>query len=76
MSQRHASREPEPSENWEREQTIEELNDLIRLAEKAAQRLAHESHFEAYGEAHSLLNMLHHARAAAETIRRKQQQTQ
>jgi len=63
------------TESWEREQTIEELNDLIRLAEEAAQRLTHESHFDAYGEAHSLLDMLHHARAAADIIRRKHQQT-
>lgn len=72
MIQRNTSREPESGESWEREQTIDELNDLIRLAEKAAQRLAHESHFEAYGEAHALLDMLRHVRAAAETIRRKQ----
>lgn len=66
--------EHESTASWEREQTIDELNDLIRLAEQAAQRLAHESHFEAYGEARALLDMLHRARTAAEIIRRKYQQ--
>jgi hypothetical protein len=65
--------EQHSTEDWERGQTIEELNELIRLAERVAQRLTHESHFEAYGEAHSLLDMLHRARAAAEVIRHRQQ---
>lgn len=66
--------EQESTASWERAQTIDELNELIRLAEQAAQRLAHESHFESYSEARALLDMLHRARAAAEIIRRDQQQ--
>lgn len=58
------------NETWERKETIEELNDLIRLAEEAAQRLAHESHFDSYGEAHQLLDILHRARIAADAILR------
>jgi hypothetical protein len=56
---------------WERGQTIEELNELVRFAEEVAQRLVEESHFESYDDAHSLLIILHRARLAAELIRRK-----
>lgn len=60
----------ETTEAWERGETIEELSDLIRLAEEVAQRLAHESHRESYDEAHQLLDILHRARIAADTILR------
>jgi hypothetical protein len=60
----------ETSEAWERRETIEELSDLLRLAEEVAQRLAHESHLESYNEAHQLLDTLHRARMAADAILR------
>jgi hypothetical protein len=63
--------EQRSAESWERGQTIEELTELLRLAEQVAQRLAHESHFDAYAEAHSVLDASHRARTAAENIRLK-----
>ena len=57
------------SENWERQETLEELTDAIRLAEEMAQRLVFETHGRLYDDAVELRSRLHQARAKAESMK-------
>lgn len=57
------------SHGWERRETLEELMDVTRLAEKVAQRLVCETHGKSYDDSVELCELLRKARARAEFLK-------
>ena len=53
---------------WERRETLEELVDVNRLAEKVAQRLAYETHGQSYDDSVEICLLLQRARSKAEYL--------
>ncbi|MDE3021418.1 MAG: hypothetical protein KGI54_06115 [Pseudomonadota bacterium] len=58
-----------PIQDWEKRETIEELTDILHVAQEMGQRLSVESHGKAYDEVRRLAELLHQSRALAEKIR-------
>lgn len=59
----------EESREGERRETIYELADLMLVAQEMGQRLANETHGEAYAAVRELNELLHQARMQVEKIR-------
>ena len=57
------------SHGWERRETLEELMDVTRLAEKVAQRLVSETHGKSYDDSIELCKLLQKARAKADFLK-------
>ena len=56
---------------WERQETADELAELLRIAQAMTQRLARETHGETYDEIMVLAETLHQARAISDSVRAK-----
>ena len=59
----------EESREGERHETIYELSDLMLVAQEMGQRLANETHGDAYAAVRELNELLHRARVQIETIK-------
>ena len=61
----------ETPEEAERRETIEELSDLLIVAQEMGRRLANETHEETYSQVQELNELLHQARLKLGDIRQK-----
>ena len=59
----------EETHEGERRETIYELSDLLLIAQEMGQRLANETHGEAYAPVRELNELLHQARLQIEKIK-------
>lgn len=63
--------QPETQEEAERRETIEELFDLLIVAQEMGRRLANETHEEFYAQVQELNELLHRARLKLGQIRQE-----
>ena len=59
------------SHEWERRETLEELMDVTRLAERVAQRLLSETHGKSYDDSVEICVLLRKARNKAEFLQQE-----
>lgn len=59
------------SKEWEKNETIDELDNLLRIAQEMGHRLSCEIHGDLYSEVRALTELLHQTRQQADLIQKK-----
>jgi hypothetical protein len=59
------------SKDWEKSETIEELDNLLRIAQEMGHRLSCEVHGNLYDDVRELTELLHKTRNQADLVQQK-----
>lgn len=59
------------TKNWEQNETIEELDNLLRIAQEMGHRLSCEVHGDLYDDVRTLTELLHKTRNQADLVQKK-----
>lgn len=59
------------SNEWEKSETIDELDNLLRIAQEMGHRLSSEVHGDLYDDVRALTELLHKTRSQADLIQKK-----